>query len=385
MLKIKKYSRIIDLSLALKKSSQFLFGARGTGKSFLIRENLNSSKYLLIDLLKTSLYLRLAENPSLLEDIIVESKKKSIIIDEIQKLPILLDEVHRLIEEKGYHFLLTGSSARKLKRGKANMLAGRARKLTLHPLNFKELNDDFNLHEYLLWGGLPQIYQIEDRKEFLESYIQIYIKEEILAEQLARQLPPFSRFLKVSALSSGELINFTQVASDAQLPSSTVKNYFEVLEDTMIGNLIEPWTESKKRKAIQTGKFYFFDIGVRNRLLDINEIPEKSDLFGKAFEHFIFMELKSYINYNSPSTTLNFWRSVNHQEVDFILGNLMAIEVKSKNKVSEREALHLQALKEEKKHKYFIVVSQDPINREKNGILYLHWKKFLNRLWNKVF
>ncbi len=380
-----KYHRILDLKKLTRTSSRFLFGPRGSGKSFLIRETFKEDA-LVINLLKTQDYFRLAENPSLLEDILRESKKKLVVIDEVQKLPSLLDEVHRLIEEKQIRFLLTGSSARRLKRDKANLLAGRARLSYLHPLTFHEI-PQFDLEHYLLWGGLPEVnisQDKNDKREFLESYIETYLKEEIMAEQVARNLPNYSRFLKTAALCSGELINFAQVASDAQLSAATVKNYFEVVQDTLVGSLLEPWVESKKRKAIQTGKFYFFDVGVKNRLLNLSEIPQSSDLFGRSFEQFIFMELNAFRSYAKQRFALYFWRSVNHHEVDFLLGEQIAIEVKANKKVSPRDAKNLRILQEEGRHNILIVVSNDPINRLKDGILYLHWKEFLVRLWGQL-
>ncbi len=374
------FKRRLDLKGAVRDSSIFLLGPRGTGKSFWIRETFGN-KVLVINLLKIAEFLRLSEHPSLLEEMALEAKSNLIIIDEVQKLPALLDEVHRLIEERGLRFLLTGSSARKLKRGKANLLAGRARLFFLHPLSSSEL-PEFKLRPYLMWGGLPEVWKVEDRKLYLNSYIDTYLKEEIMAEQAARSLPHFSRFLKTAALCSGQILNFSKVASDAQLPAATVKNYFEALQDTLVGDLLEPWIESRKRKAIQTGKFFFFDVGVRNRLLDWNELGEGSELFGSAFEHFMFMELKAYRSYSKLRESVHFWRSVNHHEVDFILGEL-ALEVKSKKKVSARDAKGLRALREEGAHKKFVVVSQDPINRSEDGIHYLHWREFLSQLWSQ--
>lgn len=379
MSELEKFKRILDLPKLTASSSSFLLGARGTGKSFLIRETLKDKAFV-IDLLKTNIFLRLSEDPSLIEEMIDESHKNLIVIDEVQKLPILLNEVQRLIEEKEYRFLLTGSSARKLKRGRANLLAGRARISHLYPLVSEEF-PTFDLKSFLLWGGLPEVQRKSDKREYLNSYIDTYIKEEILAEQIARNLPHFSRFLKTAALCSGELINFSKVANDAQLSPSTVKNYFEILQDTMIGYLLEPWIQSKKRKAIQTAKFYLFDVGIRNRLLNFNEIPNDTDIFGKSFEHFIFMELKAWQEYSKSDLPLYFWRSINHHEVDFILGDKIAIEVKSKKKIQHKDAKNILALREENYFKKFILVSQDPINREHEGITYLFWKDFLSKLW----
>jgi predicted AAA+ superfamily ATPase len=316
----------------------------------------------------------------MIEAMISDSKKSLVVIDEVQKLPSLLDEAHRLIEEKKIRFLLTGSSARKLKRGQANLLAGRAITASLFPLTAHEI-PDFKLDLYLYKGGLPAVWQTRDSDDFFESYVETYLKEEVLAEQAARSLPHYSRFLKTAALCSGELVNFSQVASDAHLPVTTVKNYFEVLQDTLVGQVLEPWVGSKKRKAILTAKFYFFDIGVRNWILDLQSIPKGTDAFGKAFEHFIFMELRAYLSYSRARLSLYFWRSVNHHEVDFLLGDQVAIEVKSKTKVTAQDAKNLKALQEEGTHPVLIVVSQDPINRKKDGVSYLHWKEFLERLW----
>lgn len=378
---MQKFTRLLNLSSYLNKSSLFLFGPRGTGKSFLIREIVPQIPK--IDLLRSKEFLRFSKDPSLLESIVeLRPNDKMMVIDEIQKLPILLDEVHRLIEEKGIHFLLTGSSARKLKRNQANLLAGRARSLKLHPLCFKEI-PQFYLESYLLWGGLPAVQhlELEDRPLFFESYVETYLKEEILMEQVTRKLPHFSRFLTTAALCSGEMINYTKIANDAQCPVSTTKNYFEALEDTLIATTLDPWVESKKRKAIMTSKFYFFDIGVVHHLLNIQTLREGSTDYGRAFEHFIFMELKAFQSYHHLQLQLYYWRSVNHQEVDFILGPL-AIEVKSTSKSNINDAKNLFALREEEVFGHYIVVSRDVISYKKNGILFLHWNEFLEKLWS---
>jgi predicted AAA+ superfamily ATPase len=377
---MQNFKRMLNLKSLTQENSVFLFGPRGTGKSYLIRESFQDEA-LVINLLKISEYLRLVENPSLIEEMILLAKKDLVVIDEVQKLPILLDEVHRLIEEKRIRFLLTGSSIRKLKRGHANMLAGRARMAYLHPLIRMEIQD-FDLDTYLLWGGLPELQHINDKIWFLDSYIESYLKEEVLAEQAARNLPHFSRFLKTAALNSGELLNFANVANDAQVAVGTVKNYFSVLNDTLLGSLLEPWRDSKKRKAIATAKFYFFDIGVRNRLLGVSELIRNSDLYGKSFEHFIYMELMAFCHYYKVSMPLNFWRSTSQHEVDFLLGDI-AIEVKASMKVSKSHTKNLMALKEEGHHKTFLLVSQDPVNREDGEVYYFHWEEFLKRLWNR--
>ncbi len=378
-----EYQRILNLPKLLKNKSFFLFGPRSTGKTYLIRKQLNE-KGILIDLLKTELYLRLSENPTEIESIIAANnnlKDKVVIIDEIQKIPELLNEVHRLIEQENFCFLLTGSSARKLKRGHANLLAGRAWTAELFPLCFAEISN-FNLDRYLRFGGLPHVYPSEHPEEELDAYVQTYLKEEILAEGLIRKMPPFSRFLRGAALSNGTQLNFTQLGSDCQVAPSTVREYYAILEDTLVGFLLEPWTYSKKRKATQTAKFYFFDLGVTHTICGTKELDRNSNLYGISFEHFIGLELKSYLSYNRTKDLLTFWRSKHGSEVDYLIGEHTAIEVKSSKRVSSRDSKGLIALQEEKVFKQFYLVSQDRTEMKKNNISYLHWKTFLSKLWN---
>jgi predicted AAA+ superfamily ATPase len=379
------YQRQIDLNALLKKKSLFLFGARSTGKSFWIRKTLDS-KTMSIDLLNSDLYMRLTESPSLLGKMILAENKKQIVIDEIQRIPELLNEIHKLIEEKGLRFLMTGSSARKLKRTHANMLGGRATMAHFFPLSFSEI-PKFNLQKYLTYGGLPRVYSSKDPLNELDSYLSTYIEQEIKIEANIRNLPPFHRFLKTAALCNAELLNYANISNDTGVPASTVKEYYSVLEDSLIGYLLEPWTESKKRKAIQTSKFYFFDPGVCHYIAGINSLDRNSDLWGKSFEHFILMELKAYISYRQKRHKIFFWRSVNKQEVDFIVGDKIAIEVKSTKKVSSKHFAGLSALHEEGKIEKFFLISDDPINRrEEDFINVIHWEDFLKRLWsNKLF
>jgi len=373
--------RILQLEELLKKKSFFLFGPRSTGKSFLIDQQLQSTA-MIIDLLQSDLFLRLSAHPSELEGMIdsYPKNKKWIVIDEIQKIPALLDEVHRLIERKGLRFLLTGSSARKLKRGQANLLAGRAWTAYLFPLCWSEI-PDFNLSRYLRYGGLPNVYLSTQPNEELSAYISTYIQEEIRAEGLIRRLPPFSRFLKVAALSSGNMINFAQIGSDAEVSASTVREYYSVLEDTLVGYTLEPWVASKKRKAIQTAKFYFFDSGVTHTLTGTQSLDRNSDLYGKSFEQFIGMELRAYLNYRRKADALTYWRSRQEYEVDYLIGDHTAIEVKATTNVTNKHLKGLRALSEEKNFKHFFIVSQDKLKVRTNGMIKIHWKEFLDSLW----
>ena len=373
--------RILDIKQLVEKKSHFLFGPRGTGKSSLIQQTLGDQA-LVIDLLHSVNYTRLLDNPSQLESIIALSPKKPfIVIDEIQRVPELLNEVHRLIEKEKYHFLLTGSSGRKLKKYGVNLLAGRARQAELFPLTFHEL-PDFNLHRYLQQGGLPMVYLSDEPSEDLDAYVYTYLEQEIKAEALVHKLPAFNRFLQLSALTSGTTLNFSAIASDAGVSSVTLREYYQILEDTFLGFLVKPWLHSVKRKATATARFYYFDIGVKNRLAYITALPEKTDLFGQAFEHFIAMELRAYLSYSRKKYPLCFWRTTEGHEVDFIVGDELAVEVKSAEKISQKYFKNLNYLAEENKLKKYYLVSQDPIPIQNGKIIALHWKDFLKRLWD---
>lgn len=376
-----KYRRILDLRELVKKKSFFLFGPRATGKTCLIREQLAGRAYV-VDLLKAEYFLRLSQNPDELIAM-VQSKAaagKIIVIDEVQKIPALLDCVHHLIEQQRCHFLLTGSSARKLKRGQANLLAGRAWSSALFPLCFAEI-DDMDLDHYLRFGGLPAVYGSADPEEELDAYVQTYLKEEILAEGLIRKLAPFSRFLKVAALNNSQQINFNSIASDCQVSPSTVREHYTILEDTLLGFVLEPWGYSKKRKAVQTAKFYFFDTGVVHTLAGTRTLDRNSDLYGRSFEHFIAMELRAYLSYRRRREEFGFWRSVQGHEVDFVIGKDTAIEVKAARKVAPSHLDGLKTLREEGIIKKFYLVTQDSIEGRRDGVECLFWRVFLERLW----
>jgi predicted AAA+ superfamily ATPase len=375
--------RILQLAPLLAMKSFFLFGPRATGKTTLIRQQLAETATI-IDLLDSRYFLRLSSAPHELESIIAAAPADIIVIDEIQRIPELLNEIHRLIESQNLTFLLTGSSARKLRRGKANLLAGRVWSTGMFPLIYQEIID-FNLDRYLHYGGLPAVYLSEYPEEELDAYVNTYLKEEILAEGLIRRLPPFSRFLKTIALANGEMINFTKLANDCQVPPSTATEYVALLEDTLVGFLLPAWTESKKRKAIKTGKFYFFDPGITHILAGTEALDRNSNLYGKSFEQFICMELRAYLSYTRKKLTLTYWRSKNGHEVDFLLGTRTAIEVKSTQKISTNDFKGLKYLKEEGVFKNLILVSQDPISTLTDNILALPWEKFLTDLWKDKF
>ena len=387
-------ARAVSPFKLLKKSSYFLFGPRATGKSTLIKSwlsDLKSSKVQkktridYINLLDSKMYLRLKHDPSLLSSM---TSHKYIIIDEIQRVPELLNEVHRLIEDHNKKFLLTGSSARKLRSKNTNLLAGRALKTEFFPLTWYELKQagKFKLNHYLFYGGLPLAYLGPNGKDYLYSYVETYLKEEIQFESLVRRLPNYIRFLQSSALNNTQLINYTKTANDAQLSPNTVRDYYQILEDTLIGFQVSPWTKSKKRKAIQTSKFYFFDTGVANTLREVEHLDPGSNLFGSSFEQFIACEIRACLSYRNVRLPLKFWNSKSGFEVDFIIGDHTAVEVKSGKKITKYDHKGLLALKEEKKWKTLIIVSQDPVPaRFSSGIQHIYWEKFLDRLWRGDF
>lgn len=375
---MRSYTRILNLPTLLQKKSFFLFGPRSTGKTTLIHQQLPDAK--VYDLLDAEVFARLVRRPKLLLE---ENPASSpiIAIDEIQKLPSLLDEIHRLIAHDNRRFLLTGSSARKLKRGAANLLAGRAWQAALFALTWREI-PQFDLLTYLNRGGLPHIYDSPDAGEELDSYVSLYLQEEIQAEALTRNIQGFAQFLDAIALFNGEEINYQSLASDCGVPARTLKNYVGILQDTLIGYVLSAFTLTKKRKAITRQKHFLFDVGVVNSLCQRGEIRPRSELFGKAFEHFIINEVRAYVSYQRLRHRLHYWRSTSGFEVDLIVGQRLAIEIKSTSLVSDKHLKGLRALKEEGLVNRYSVVSLDPeVRTTRDGITIYPWEQFLSRLW----
>lgn len=369
--------RIVDLPHLLQKKSYFLFGPRQTGKTFLIHQTLKDAR--IYDLLDTSVYLALSQNPGRISQELT-AQDKIVVIDEIQRLPILLNEVHRLIEESGTRFLLTGSSARKLRRGGVNLLGGRARTKYLHPLTCKELGPRFELPEAVKRGLLPSIYFSEDPRADLQAYTGSYLQQEIAAEGLARNIPAFSRFLRVAALCNGTIVNFTNLSNDAQVARTTVYEYFEILKDTLVLYELPAWRKSKKRRPVASSKYYFFDVGVVGRLQG-REFQPGTPEFGEAFETIIMHELTCYRDYVSGET-LSFWRSSSGFEVNFIIGDHTAVEVKAKQNLSSHDIKSLFILAEENKLKRYLCVSLEPRIRRVGDVVILPFTKFIENLWN---
>lgn len=303
------------------------------------------------------------------------------VVDEIQKLPELLDEAHRLIEERGQVFLLTGSSARKLKRGGANLLAGRAWWAELHPLTTREITN-FDLLTYLNRGGLPAVYQSEDYAEELKAYTSLYLTEEVKNEALARNVVQFSDFMELVALSNGEEISYQSLAGDCGVSPNTIKNYIQVLEDTLIAFQLRAFKKTRQRKAISRSKLFLFDVGVANQLANRGEIFDQSELFGKAFEHFIILEIRAYLSYLRKNLKMYYWRSTSQFEVDLIIGNRWAIEIKSTHSVQSKHLKGIRALKEEGLIENYAVVCCERTERvTADKIRILPWNVFLEKLW----
>jgi predicted AAA+ superfamily ATPase len=375
---MREYKRALNIKKLLKEKSFFLFGPRSTGKSTLIRQQLPEA--IVYDLLDDEIFKRLLERPKLLSE---ENADPAIliVIDEIQRLPQLLHEVHRLITKEKRKFLLTGSSARKLNRAGVNLLAGRAWRADFFPLTFNEI-ESFDLLRFLNHGGLPQVYLSDNHNEELKAYIAMYLRQEVQAESLTRNLQSFSHFLDVMALSNGEEVNFQSLSSDCGVSAGTLKNYIQILEDTLLGFSLKGFTATKKRKAINRIKHYFFDVGVVNSLTQRGKITEKTEVFGKAFEHFIMQEMRAYLSYRRDEREMFYWRSTSQFEVDLIVGKDVAIEIKGTSLIQDKHLKGLRALKEEKIIKRYVIVSLDLKSRKtEDGIEIFPWREFCEKLW----
>jgi predicted AAA+ superfamily ATPase len=373
----KYIERIIDLDALLGKKSHFLFGPRQTGKTSLVRHNLKNVP--VYDLLDSSVYLALSRNPGRISEELAP-EERLVVVDEIQRLPELLNEVHRLIETRGIRFLLTGSSARKLRRGGVNLLGGRARTKYLHPLTFRELNKDFNLFRAIERGLIPSIYFSDEPRADAQAYAGSYLQQEIVAEGVTRSIPAFSRFLRVAAYCNATIVNFTNVANDAQVARTTVYEYFEILKDTLLLYELPAWKKSKKRKPLTSSKYYFFDIGVVAAIQE-REFRPGTPEFGEAFESYLMHELTSYSDYISGEP-LSYWRSKSGFEVDFIIGDHTAIEVNAKENLTPNDFKSLRMLAEENSLKRYLCVSLEPRKRRIGDIVILPYIQFLEELWN---
>lgn len=369
--------RFISLPDLLAQKSHFLLGPRQTGKTTLIRRSLPGVP--LYDLLDSSVYLALSRNPGMLAQEL-PADTGVVAIDEIQRLPELLNEVHRLIEGRGIRFLLTGSSARSLRRAGVNLLGGRARTKHLHPLTSHELGEHFDLERAVGRGTIPSIYFSDDPAADLEAYAGTYLQQEVVAEGATRNVPAFSRFLRVAALCNATIVNFTKVSNDAQVPRTTVYEYFDILRDTLLLFELQAWRQSIRRKPVAASKYYFFDVGVASTLQGRLVRPGTPE-FGPALETYLMHELQAYTDYRSGDG-LSYWRSTSGFEVDFIIGDHTAIEVKATRTVATGDLKSLRALAEERKLKRYLCVCLEARPRTVDGVTIMPYDHFLNALWS---
>ena len=382
------YQRIIELS---KGHSFFLFGARGTGKSELLKQRFLPEEALYIDLLNPELADQLGAYPNKLVEMIMPyaNENEWIIIDEIQKVPSLLEIVHQQISQKNFKFALTGSSARKLKRGAANLLAGRAFVFNLFPLTHLELADDFDLDRTLAFGSLPEVCNlkdVKDKKRFLKAYVHTYLKEEIIVEQIVRNLPPFRRFLDVAGAYSTEIVNYTNIAKDIHSDPKTISRYYEILEDTLVGFHLPSYARSLRKQQRKAKKFYFFDTGLVRTLsgrIDEPLLPKTVE-YGQLFENFIVNEIFRLLKYSEKTFKLSYIRISERMEIDLVVekgsSEVFLCEIKSTDKVDERHAYGLKTLAKDFVSPKLFLISRDPVPKQLGDVLALPWQEAVRKI-----
>jgi len=371
--------RILDINLPQKKSA-FLWGPRKTGKTTFLKQKFKDALW--VDLLDYNIYFELNKNPTYLRQIILASNKTTVVIDEVQKIPSILDEIHWLIENKNIQFILCGSSARKLRKTSGGLIGGRAWRFELFPFVSNEIGiDNLDLNKILLYGLIPAHYLSPNPEMDLKAYVNDYLKEEIQSEALVRKIGNFSKFLYYTAFSNANIVNYSNIARECGVSVKTVIDYYSILEDTLIGRFLMPWTKRKKRRLIETFKFYFFDIGIVNALLNRKEIIKGTMDYGQLFEHFIINECLAYSKYTRKDFPLYFYRTASGNEVDLILGEgEIAIEIKASETSNYRlKGLHI--FSDEQKPKKKIVISLEPLPRKVGDILFLPYREFLKMLW----
>ncbi|MBU4484690.1 AAA family ATPase [bacterium] len=370
--------RTLNIDIKANKAF-FLLGPRKTGKTTLLHQKFPDAKY--YDLLTTDLKTKLLLNPARLREEVLAQEPALVIVDEVQKVPALLDEIHWCLENTDTRFILCGSSARKLRRGAANLLGGRAWRYELFPLTTHELEETDLVR--ILNHGLVPIHYIQNKPEkSLRSYVLDYINEEINAEALTRNVPAFAKFLDAVALTHGELINYANIGRDCGVSPKTVREYYQILEDTLLGHTLEPWRKSKNRRLIETAKFYLFDVGVVRALKGMPLIQPRTEGFGRAFEHFLIEEIRAYLSYKEKDLPIYFWRTSTYLEVDLIIGDLdLAVEFKATDNIKSQHLKGLKALTEEHVVKKAILVCLEKEPRKVGNILILPWKMFCQNLW----
>lgn len=375
---INRYYQLIN---EIEDGSIFLFGARQSGKSVFLSQQFPEST--IFDLLDSDLKKRFRERPSLLFDLLQDKPSGTIVvIDELPEVPELLNEVHRLIQRQGLKFVLCGSSARKLKRKGYNTLGGRATPCYFFPFISREL-PDLDINKALLYGMLPPHYLAKNPRRLLAGYINVYLKEEIMEEALSRNIGTFQRFLNAAALTSGEIVNYTNIASDCGVSAKTVREYFGILEDTLIGYMIPSYTKAAKRKVTQASKFYFFDVGIYNYLMNRTELSPSTPEYGHAFEHFIAQELMAYVGYTHNEKRLSYWHTYTGKEIDLVIGEAeIGIEIKATTEVQPRHLSNFSIYHDEFPDSRCILVSFDKLTRRNGNIEIIYVMDFLNMLWD---
>jgi predicted AAA+ superfamily ATPase len=360
----------------------FLWGPRQAGKTTLLKATYPDALW--IDFLKAEEYRRYLQHPELLRgELAVRTSVRQVVIDEVQKVPAILDEAHWLLENRGVQFALCGSSARKVKRGKANLLGGRGVRYELHGLTAQEIGGEFDLTRILNHGYLPRMYLSDRPERLLNGYVADYLKEEVAAEGLVRNLPVYSEFLNVAALSDTELVNFSTIARECGVSSHTIQAYFEILRDTLLGRWLPAYTKRPKRRVIAAPKFYFSDVGVVNFLARRGVLRPGSELYGKAFENWVFHELCARNDYSEAFARISYWRLASGIEVDFIVNDMqLAVEAKATARVAADHLKGLRALlQDQPRAQQRIVVCLEPRARKtEDGILILPASEFCDQL-----
>lgn len=373
------YERCLNVLKFLEKKSLLLLGPRQTGKSTLALASFPDAVY--INLAAADTFRELSERPELMRQRLQRGTKR-IIIDEAQRIPELFDEVQVLLDrDKQLRVLLTGSSARKLRRTGINLLPGRIWQTHLFPLVYPEFGAA-RILDRLVHGSLPGIIDSKDFRQELKNYVGLYLDEEVRAEGLVRGIGDFSRFLGVAALSNGQQLNFTNISNDTGIKVNTVRSYFQILEDTLIGHQLPSFRGTSTRKAVATPKFYLFDNGVVNALLNRFEITEESELYGLGLEHLVFSELRAFLSYTQLDEELTYWRTHSKIEVDFLVGARVAIEVKSSRRITPRDEKGLRALAEDIPLERKIIICRESASRvSDSGVEIYPPEEFLEQLW----
>lgn len=376
--------RALEIGRLLEESSLFLFGPRMTGKTAYIENELQKKAILSITFLDGDTLDAFRRNPVLLRSMLNGRTEGLVIVDEVQLFPPVLLDIQHIMTHSDIHFLLTGSSARKLKRSGSNLLGGRAGIVPMHPLVWKEIRDrNPDLDCVFATGMLPKAFTAKSYQTQLRNYVRGYLDNEIAAEGERRDLGVFSNFLTFAASENTELVNYTNVSRDIGMSADTIKGWYQILVDTFIGYYLRPYRKGSKRIPVNTSKFYFFDVGVARTAARMPVPSETMTEYGKMFENYIFMELKAYIDYRMTDDELYFWRTREGYEVDFVVENKVAIEVKTSKNISNRELRGIRAFRDENAVKDYIIVCRELFERTtEDGIRIMPWKVFLDKLWN---